>query len=329
MGTDTARSRMWRNGNLEAENFSLDKAGEFLTDPDCVVWVDLVRPGAGELDEIAEQFSLDAHAVEDALSRNERPKAVRYPRHVFLTVNPIHYDVDEVELRVGRVSAFGTDQALITVRLDDVLDMDAVVQRWDDNSGLIKYGPHALFHGLLDEVVDRYYDTLEDIDEAVESVEDLLFDDQRQSEHEVSRRTFRLRRALVDARHAVLPMREVVGTITRRAIAAEHSEELGPYWDDLNDHVLRVVEWTDSLRDAITSIFDTNMSLADTRMNVIMKKLTSWAAIIAVPTAITGYFGQNVPYPGFGKGWGFWLSLVSMVLVAIALYGTFRRKDWL
>lgn len=320
---------MWRNGNLEAENFPVEKVSEYLGDPDCVVWVDLLRPSSAELDQLAEEFSLDPHAVEDALSRNERPKAVRYPSHVFLTVNPIHYEVHEPELQVGRVSAFGTGQALITVRLDDVLDLDAVVQRWDDNSGLIKYGPHALVHGLLDEVVDRYYDTLETIDEAVESVEDLLFDDQRQSEHEVSRRTFKLRRALVDVRHAVLPMREVVGTITRRAAMAGHAEELAPYWDDLTDHVLRVVEWTDSLRDAITSIFDTNMSLADTRMNAIMKKLTSWAAIIAIPTAITGYFGQNVPYPGFGKAWGFWLSLAAMILVAIALYGTFRRKDWL
>ena len=320
---------MWRNGNLEAENFPVDKVSDYLGDPDCVVWIDLLCPSSAELEQLAEEFSLDPHAVEDALSRNERPKAVRYPSHVFLTVNPIHYDVDEPELRVGRVSAFGTAQALITVRLDDVLDLDAVVQRWDDNSGLIKYGPHALVHGLLDEVVDRYYDTLETVDEAVESVEDLLFDDQRQSEHDVSRRTFKLRRALVDVRHAVLPMREVVGMITRRATMAGHAEELAPYWDDLNDHVLRVVEWTDSLRDAITSIFDTNMSLADTRMNAIMKKLTSWAAIIAIPTAITGYFGQNVPYPGFGTAWGFWLSLISMILVAIALYGTFRRKDWL
>jgi magnesium transporter len=147
--------------------------------------------------------------------------------------------------------------------------------------------------------------------------------------HDVSRGTFKLRRALVDARRAMLPMREVIYTITRRVTADEHAAELAPYYDDLADDVIRVVEWTDSLRDAIMSIFDTNMSLSDVRMNAIMKKLTSWAAIIAVPTAITGYFGQNIPYPGFGQSWGFWFSLISMILIALALYATFRRKDWL
>jgi magnesium transporter len=85
--------------------------------------------------------------------------------------------------------------------------------------------------------------------------------------------------------------------LMRRATEDDRSEELTPYFEDLYDHVLRAAEWTESLRDMITSIFETNMALADNRMNVVMKKLTSWAAIIAVPTAITGWFGQNVPYP--------------------------------
>jgi magnesium transporter len=215
------------------------------------------------------------------------------------------------------------------VRLDEVLDIDAVVLRWDTNPAIAKFGPRALAHGLLDEVVDRYLDVLSSIDDAVEDTEDLLFDERRTASHDVSRRAFKLRRSLVEARRAILPTREVVFTITRRIDTDGHQADLQPYYDDLNDHVLRAVEWTDSLRDSITSIFDTNMSLADVRMNTIMKKLTSWAAIIAVPTAITGFFGQNVPYPGFGQQWGFWLSLLSMVLIAVALYATFRRKDWL
>jgi magnesium transporter len=102
-----------------------------------------------------------------------------------------------------------------------------------------------------------------------------------------------------------------------------------PYYEDLYDHVIRASEWTESLRDMISSIFETNMSLSDTRMNLIMKKLTAWAAIIAVPTAVTGFFGQNVPYPGFGRQSGFWFSLILMVAIASVLYITFRRKDWL
>jgi magnesium transporter len=123
-------------------------------------------------------------------------------------------------------------------------------------------------------------------------------------------------------------MREVVTTVMRRMTEDEHNE-LTPYFEDLYDHILRASEWTDSLRDLLGSIFETNLSLSDQRMNMIMKKLTSWAAIIAVPTAVTGYFGQNIPYPGFGHEWGFAASSLSIVLIAFALYWTFRRKDWL
>ena len=110
-------------------------------------------------------------------------------------------------------------------------------------------------------------------------------------------------------------MREVVNTIMRRA-AGDEAPELAPYYEDLYDHTLRAAEWTESLRDMITSIFETNMSLADAHMNLIMKKLTSWAAIIAVPTAVTGWFGQNVPYPGFGHESGFVFSVALIVVIA-------------
>jgi magnesium transporter len=79
----------------------------------------------------------------------------------------------------------------------------------------------------------------------------------------------------------------------------------------------------------VTTIFETNLSLQDARLNNVMKKLTAWAAIIAVPTAVTGYFGQNVPYPGFGDSTGFWFSTMAILLIGFALYVVFKRKDWL
>jgi magnesium transporter len=124
-------------------------------------------------------------------------------------------------------------------------------------------------------------------------------------------------------------MREVINAVLRHRKDIHAAAELDPYYDDLYDHVLRAAEWTESLRDMITTIFETNLSLQDARLNNVMKKLTSWAAIIAVPTAVTGYFGQNVPYPGFGKEWGFLLSLGVMVVIAAVLYATFRRKGWI
>ncbi len=332
MSQHPIRTRVWRNGTLECENFPFEQVSDYLAEPDCLVWADLIAPDHDLLCQLAEELSLDAHAVEDSLSRRERPKATRYATHLFLTAYSIDHERDTGVLKTGRVSAFSTARGFVTVRLDETLDMDSVVQRWDENSDLIKFGPRALVHGLLDEIVDGYFEAIESLDDAIEEIEDILFDESGNRAQEVSRTAFTLRRSLVECRRAVLPMREVVNTVMRRATGADGATaapELVPFFEDLYDHVLRASEWTESLRDMITSIFETNMSLADYRMNTIMKKLTAWAAIIAVPTAVTGYFGQNVPYPGYEDHWGFWLSVVVIVAIAVGLYASFKRRDWL
>ena len=322
------RTRVWRNGRLEAENFPFEQVSDYLAEPDCLVWADLLCPDEDTVCQLAEELSLDQHAVEDALSRQERPKATRYTTHLFMTTQALTLN-DRGVLEIGRVSAFSTKRGFVTVRLDDKLDLNAVIARWDENADLLKYGPRMLLHGLLDEILDRYFDTIEALDDRIERIEDILFDENAKSAREVSKTTFELRHELVDARRAILPMREVINTVMRRVTADDQAPELVPYYEDLYDHAVRAAEWTESLRDMITSIFETNMSLSDTRMNLVMKQLTAWAAIVAVPTAITGFFGENVPYPGFGQHWGFVLSITSIVLVAFALYVTFKRKEWL
>ena len=109
-------------------------------------------------------------------------------------------------------------------------------------------------------------------------------------------------------------MREVVNSLMRRDLHLV-DDELMPYYQDVYDHVLRATEWTDSLRDLVTTILETNLTIQGNRLNVIMKKVTSWAAIIAVPTAITGFYGKNLPYPGFSEQAGF-DTAVGVMLVA-------------
>lgn len=200
--------------------------------------------------------------------------------------------------------------------------------RWDDNADINKYGIGALVHGLLDFVVDGHFEAVESLDDQIEQLEDLLFDDRRPRDHDVQRRSFELRKSLVHLRRVVLPMREVVNSLMRRDVGLV-PEQLMPHYQDVYDHVLRSTEWTESLRDLVTTILETNLTIQGNRLNIITKKVTSWAAIIAVPTAITGFYGQNVPYPGFAHGSGFITSSVLIVLMSGTLYLTFRRKDWL
>ena len=165
------------------------------------------------------------------------------------------------------------------------------------------------------------------MDEAVESLEDQLFATTPQS-LDVQRRSFELRKSLVLLRRIVLPMREIVNTLMRPDLQVV-AEDFMPYYRDIYDHVLRATEWTESLRDLVTSILETNLTIQGNRLNVITKKVTSWAAIIAVPTAITGFYGQNLPYPGFATLGGFIFSSALIVVGSVALYFAFKRNDWL
>jgi magnesium transporter len=137
-----------------------------------------------------------------------------------------------------------------------------------------------------------------------------------------------MRQALVRFHRLVTPMRETVSALMRREQDAV-PDELRPYLQDVYDHILRVTESVSSQRDLVSTIVETNLTLRDYRLNQVMKKVTSWAAIIALPTLVTGYYGMNVPYPGFGDTWGFIVSVAIMLGASISLYFVFRRKDWL
>jgi magnesium transporter len=291
------------------------------------IWLDLRDPDRDDLDVLSEEFGLHPLAVEDAVYEHERPKLDRYGSHLFLTAYGARLDMASGKLATSELSAFVTKQALITVRKDDGLDIGAVVERWDASPDLAKFGVGFLLHGLLDYIVDGHFEAVQSMDEAVESLEDQLFSTTPQS-LDVQRRSFELRKSLVLLRRIVLPMREIVNTLLRPDLHVV-AEDLMPYYHDIYDHVLRATEWTESLRDLVTSILETNLTIQGNRLNIITKKVTGWAAIIAVPTAITGYFGMNVPYPGFGKTAGFVLSVAFIIVAGLVLYLTFKRKDWL
>ncbi|WP_233266827.1 magnesium transporter CorA family protein [Tomitella fengzijianii] len=233
-------------------------------------------------------------------------------------------------LRASRVSMFVLSRGIITVRRDDRFDVDKAVTRWRGGSAGGAAGPMGLLHAILDVIVDGHLDTAEQFDDALEDIEDRLFDE-RTHDRSVQRSNYRLRKELVHFRRLVLPMRDVVSAIVRHRDDDRDAwpKELSSDFADLFDHVLRVAEWTESLRELVTTIFETNLSLQDARLNTVMKKLTGWAAIIAVPTAITGWFGQNVPYPGSEEVSGLIVSATAIVVLAVGLFVVFRRKDWI
>jgi magnesium transporter len=322
-----ARTRLYRDGRLELEGFPVAEISDHLADEAVTIWLDLRDPDHGDLSVLSEEFGLHPLAVDDAVQEHQRPKLDRYRSHLFLNAYGARLDAGTDQLVTSELAAFVTARALITVRKDDVLDIGAVVERWDASPDLSGSGVGGLLYGLLDYVVDGHFEAVQTMDDAVETLEDQLFADVPQ-DLKVQRRSFELRKSLVMLRRIVIPMREVVNTLMRRDLHVV-TDDLMPYYQDVYDHVLRAAEWTESLRDLVNSILESNLTIQGNRLNVITKQVTSWAAIIAVPTFITGFYGMNVPYPGFSRQVGFAASIAIMVVAGLVLYVIFRRKGWL
>jgi magnesium transporter len=321
-----AHTRAYRDGHVIEEGFAVHRVSDHLAEPGTVVWLDLVAPTKADLQVLVEELGLHPLAVEDALHRGQRSKVDVYDDHLFLSAYAVSFDAEGL-LAVDEVDAFVTGRALVTVRQHEDFALEPLLARWDNANGITGSGVTGLLHGLLDLVVDGYFQAVERLDDQLDDLEDLLFDPHPRA-RELQLRTFKARKSLALLRRVVLPMREVVNSLLRRDLRVV-DETTGPYFQDVYDHVLRVTEWTESLRDQVSTILETNLTLQGNRLNEVMRNLTAWAAILAVTTAITGFYGMNVPYPGFSETSGFVSSVVVLLGATASLWVLLRRRGWL
>lgn len=325
--TPNVMTRLYRKGTLADDAFPLAQVSDYLEEADTVVWVDLCEPTRHQLDQLVEEFDLHVLAVEDALEPHQRPKLDHYDTHLFMSCEAVRLDKAKGTLDETEIDAFIGKRWLITVRRSEKFSIEGVLQRWHRSPDLAQYGVGFLVYGLLDVIVDDYFDAVSTFDEYYEELGDGIFAE-RPLEPSQQRNWFEMRRASVRFHRLVIATREAISSLMRREQALV-PEELYPYYQDLYDHILRVSESSDSLRDLVGMLVETNLSLRDYRQNLIVKKVSSWAAIVAVPALITGYYGMNVPYPGYGTVAGAIWSGVLIVAMTIALYVLFRRNDWL
>ncbi|MGN6472900.1 MAG: magnesium transporter CorA family protein [Mycobacteriales bacterium] len=322
------RTRLYKDGKVVKENFDPAEISDHLEAKDaCVVWLDLDAPRQEDLELIAEEFGLNPLAVEDARNERQRPKLDHYDDHVFISLYDVALAKDGT-LVAHELAVFAAHNYLITVRKTPGYSMDPVVARWDDNEQLAKYGVGYLLWGLLDVVVDGHFDTVQQLDDRIDGLEDLLFEP-ADTGTAVQRESYDLRKSLVRIRRVVLPTREVLNSLMRRENNLV-DDALMPYYQDVYDHVLRAADWTDSLRDLVSTILETHLTIQGNRMNEIMKKVTSWAAIAAVPAVVTGYYGMNVlTYPHSQTNAGGYAAIGLMAGLVALLYVVFKRIDWL
>ena len=334
----SARSQVWRGGQRIASNISIEQIADLLdADHGTRAWWCVPRTAAA-LSRTAELLELDAFAVDDVIGHREAPKLDAVGGTVILVSAAIAFDPPTAELVVQRVSILATDRVLVLVADDGPLA--SLAPLLEQCAGRMESdGIAAGVHVVLETLVNGYADALEAMEEATDALTSALFDDRPMGKAE-QLRAFRMRQAISQLRKVAAPMTEITAALAGAATRLPNEKDDDPVADlltpatarrfaDVADHARHAADSTTGLRELLTSAFETNLALADVHLNTIMKKLSAWAAIIAVPTLITGFFGMNVPYPGFGEGGGFVVGLMIMVGAVITLFVLFRRSDWL
>ncbi|GAA2478183.1 magnesium transporter CorA family protein [Winogradskya humida] len=323
-------TRLYEGGRVVAEGFGAVEAAKRLDEhPDAVLWMDLLDPDEADLQAIAPAFALHPLAVEDAVHDHQRPKLDRYSNHLFMNVYAVQVTTDGPVPTMDKweISSFITDRALITVRKSDV-DITGVLKRWDADPELAKNsGVAFLVYGLLDVVVDGQFAAARALDEAMDKTEDAILE-VGGAPRPVRMYGFGLRKALAHLRRPVAPMPALIEDVLRLEVGLV-DDRLKPYYRDVDDHARRATETLDASRDRIIGLLDADLNEQSNALNDITRKLAAWAAIIAVPTALTGWFGQNVPFWGYEKVSGFVASVFLIAVSGGSLYLYLKRRGWL
>jgi magnesium transporter len=317
-------TRVYRKGALEEEGLDPARVSELLEEAGTVVWLDVEDPSEEELALIEEEFSIHPLAIEDARHRDQRPKIERYEGYEFLVIRGMH--VVDGDIQEGEIHAFVTPRFLITLRFPPPFDLKAVAARADRNPELVKQGGGFLLYGVLDEVVDRYFDVIERLEDESAVLEEEVFGEDISGD--IQERIFRLRKRIMSFRRRLSPLRDVLQILQSQTDLV--TRPLEAYYRDVADHVIRSVEFADNVRELLSGALEAHLAQVSNRLNEVMKALTSWAAIILVPTLIAGVYGMNfIHMPELQWRYGYPFALGLMALSAGILYAMFKRRGWL
>ena len=298
---------------------------KYLGEPGTFVWVALKDPEAKELDEMQLQFGLHELAVEDARYGHQRPKLEEYGDSIFAVVHTVEYDGDE--LNVGEVSIFAGPNYVLSVRNRTREGFFRVRARAESEPHLLKYGSAFVLYALIDTVVDRYFPVLERLEDELEAVERRIFEGSTPRENFEA--LYALKQKLMILRHATGPLQEHVGKLHGGRVPAicERTQE---YFRDIDDHLSRINQSIDSLREMVITAISVNLSMINLQENETVKRLAAYAALVAVPTMIAGVYGMNFKeMPELSWTWGYPFALFLMVSIDVVLFWRFRRAGWL
>ncbi len=292
---------------------------------DCFVWVALKDPEPAELAALQDEFALHELAIEDAQKGHQRPKIEEYGSSLFVVMQLV--EPAGAELQTGEVAIFVGPQYIVSVRRDAQLGFADVRKRCEQEPELLQHGPAYVLYTLMDTVVDRYFPVLDRLTAEVEEVEERIF--AGQTTRTQIEALYSLKRKLMTLHHATQPMLEVTGKLHGGRVPPICAG-LHDYFRDVYDHLLRLNQSIDNLRDMVTTAITVNLSLITIQENEVTKRLAAYAALVAVPTMIAGVYGMNFSnMPELRWAYGYPAALASMVLIDVYLVYRFRKAKWM
>lgn len=289
------------------------------------IWLDIMDPSDSDLAMVQEEFGLHPLSIEDAKNKGQRPKVETFDGYFFVVMHGLSLNPDD-ELMDGEIHVFTGKRFLVTLRYSPAFEMTGVERRWDRQPELTGEGGAFLLYALFDEVVDAYFPVVDRFEDLTDDIEARIFAETPDTD--LQEDIFRLKHRVVEFRRLVMPLREVVDLVQEQPGFV--TEKLGPYFRDISDHVIRTLEFVDNVREMLTAALEAKLSQDANRLNQVMKKITSWGAILLVPTLIAGIYGMNFNHmPELGLRYGYPSAIGLMVVASTVLYTVFKKKDWL
>jgi magnesium transporter len=312
---------------LDEGQLTLDEAAGRAGEPvDDFVWIGLHEPGQGDLKRLGPLFNLHELALEDAERMHQRPKIEDYDEGYFIVLKTGHYHEEEETVHFGEIHVFAGPGYVITVRHGPGSELATARKRLEARPDLLRMGPAAALWAITDKVVDDYLPVVDGIEDDIEEVESEVFNDDEPAPTE---RIYHLKREVIEFHRAVWPLLNPLELLEQGGFARV-PEELRRFFRDVADHARRVDEQVNSQRELLTSILEANLALVSVKQNDVVKKISSWAAIIALPTYIASVYGMNFEHmPELDERWGYPVALAAMALCVVGLVTFFRRIDWL
>jgi magnesium transporter len=316
---------VYERGRRRPGELPLELACEASRGPDAFVWLGMHEPSRDEFEAVRSEFGLHELAVEDAIKAHQRPKLEVYGDTLFVVLKPARYDPAEDEICFGEILIFLGDGFIITVRHGEA-ELHDVRLRSEQRPELLRFGAGAALYAIVDRIVDDYQPVIGALDREVDAVEEEVFSPARTNSAET---IYRLKREVLHLDAAVTPLAEPLEALARGR-HVHVAGDLGTYFRDVHDHLLRDVARIQGLRDALTSALTANLTQVAVRQNEDVRKISSWAAILAVPTMVAGIYGMNFEYvPELGWRYGFPAIMALIAVACLALWLYFRRIGWL